>query len=103
MTSTPLDPSTPQEHAAKDMSAALSGWRMMVFDLPLRLTSETLRFTSRRLAAQAEHLSALSRCTSLTDAVNLQTAFVKQAVSAYEEETATLSHDVQDAITVRAA
>ncbi|WP_236960622.1 phasin family protein [Methylobacterium durans] len=93
--------------AAGDVNAALQpgieAWRALAVDLPLRLTAEMMQFASRRLEAQASYLSALSRCGSVTDAVNLQSTFLGQAVSDYKSATATLSQDVRDTLRAKAA
>jgi hypothetical protein len=93
----PAEARPAQAHADTDASAALLAgletWRAVAFGLPLRPTPEMMRFASRRLEAQAEHLSALGRCGSVKDAVNLQSAFLSQAVSDWVEAT-TLSQDV---------
>ncbi len=89
--------------AAETLGAGLTTWHAFAVELPLRLTAETMRFASRRLQAQAEHLSALTRCGSLMDLVELQTAFVTKGVSDYRHEATTLSHDVQEKAFAKAA
>jgi hypothetical protein len=48
--------------------------------LPLRRTVEMMCSASRRPEAQAETLRVLGRCGSVTDATNLQPAFLSQGV-----------------------
>ncbi len=81
---------------ADTLVTGLSTWRALVIDLPLRITAETMRFTSRRLQAQADHLAALTRCGSLESAVALQAEFVTKGVSEYQKEATSLSHDVTE-------
>ncbi|MET0367667.1 MAG: phasin family protein [Methylobacterium sp.] len=81
----------------------LNAWHTVIFGLPLRLAAETVRFTGRRLQAQADHLAALAQCGSLKDAVSLQTAFVTKGVSDYRDEAATLSQNVTETTFPRAA
>lgn len=89
--------------AAETLGIGLTTWHAFTVDLPLRLTAETMRFASRRLQAQAEHLAALTRCGSLMDLVELQTTFVTQGVSDYRDEATTLSHDLQETAFAKAA
>jgi len=72
-------------------------------DLRLRRTVEMMGLARRRLEAQAETLRALGRCGSVTDAANLQPAFLSQAVSDYRTETTILSQDVRGGIREKAA
>ncbi len=88
---------------AAAFGAGLTAWHGIAVDLPLRLAAETIRFASRRLQAQAEHLTALARCGSLKDAVALQTTFMTTSVSDYGKEATTLSHDVTEAAFAKAA
>jgi hypothetical protein len=94
-------------HAATDstapLAASLTVWHALVIDLPLRLAAEAMRFTGRRLQAQAEHLTALARCGSLEDAVTLQTTFVTKGVSDYRSEASSLSHEVAQTAFAKAA
>lgn len=85
------------------MGAGLDAWHTITVGLPLRLAAETVRFTGRRLQAQADHLAALARCGSLKEAAALQTAFVTKGVSDYRDETATLSQNVTEMTFPRAA
>ncbi|MDP4003327.1 phasin family protein [Methylobacterium sp. NEAU K] len=79
---------------AEAVGAGLNAWQTVAFGLPMRLAAETLRFTGRRLQAQADHLAALARCGSIQKAVELQTTFVADGVSDYREEATTLSRDM---------
>ncbi|KQT53359.1 hypothetical protein ASG52_04330 [Methylobacterium sp. Leaf456] len=89
--------------AAEALGTGLTTWHALAVELPLRLTAETMRFASRRLQAQAEHMSALTRCGSLMGLVELQTAFVTKGVSDDRQEATTLSHDVQETAFAKAA
>jgi hypothetical protein len=80
---------------AEARSAALTTWRTLAIDLPLRLAAETMRFTGRRLEEQAKHLASLARCGSLNEAVELQTTFVTKSLDDYRKEAATQLHDVR--------
>lgn len=82
-------------HPAEARSAALTTWRTLAIDLPLRLAAETMRFTGRRLEEQAKHLASLARCGSLNEAVELQTTFVAKSLDDYRKEVATQLHDVR--------
>lgn len=95
------------DHDPKDvavaMGAGLATWRTFAVDLPLRLAAETMRFTGRRLQAQADHLVELARCGSLNEAVELQTAFVTKGLTDYRQEATTLSRDVTESAFAKAA
>ncbi|WP_336491893.1 phasin family protein [Methylobacterium nigriterrae] len=103
----PTEPRLTRARAETNTSAALlvslETWRAVALDLPLRLSAEMMCFASRRLEAQAEHLSALGRCGSVKDAVDLQSASLSRAGSDYKAETTTLSQDVQETIRAKAA
>src|SRR4051794_38387794 len=97
----------PHAHVPGDptvaLGAGLTTWRTLAVDLPLRLAAETMRFTGRRLQAQADHLAGLVRCGSLNEAVELQTAFVTKGLTDYQKEATTLSHDVTETAFAKAA
>ncbi|MHB2210831.1 phasin family protein [Methylobacterium sp. CM6257] len=88
---------------AEAFGVGLNAWHSLAIGLPLRIAAETIRFTGRRLQAQADHLAALARCGSLKDAVELQTTFLTESVSDYRAEATTLSQDVNAAAFPRAA
>ena len=97
----------PHAQAPKDpaeaIGAGINTWRAFTLGLPLRLAAETIRFTSRRLQAQADHLAALAGCSSLNDALNVQTAFVTKGMADCRKEATTLSHDVTETAFAKAA
>ncbi|MGH1570399.1 phasin family protein [Methylobacterium sp. P31] len=88
---------------AEAFGVGLNAWQAIAVGLPLRIAAETIRFTGHRLQAQADHLAALARCSSLKDAVELQTTFLTKSVSDYRAEATTLSQDVNAAAFPRAA
>ncbi|SEG53275.1 Phasin protein [Methylobacterium sp. 190mf] len=93
----------PTASPAEELKTSIGIWRAFAVDLPLRVAAETMRFTSRRLQARADHLAALAACASLKDALDLQTAFVAKSMAEYQAEAATLSHEVTEAATLKAA
>jgi hypothetical protein len=88
---------------AEAFEAGIGTWCTLAVDLPLRIAAETLRFTSRRLQAQADHFAALGGCGSLKAAVALQTTFLTQGVAAYQAEAITLSQEVAEESSEKAA
>lgn len=99
-TVTPLQaPSStdPMESIKAGLGTGFGAWRAFAVDLPLRIATETVRFTGCRLQAQADHLAALTRCGSLKDAFELQTAFLTRSIADYQAEARTLSHEVVEA------
>ena len=95
----PEGPANPVE----TFGAGLNAWHTVAVGLPLRLAAETMRFTGRRLQAQADHFAGLARCGTLKDAGELQTAFVTKSVSDYRAEATTLTQNVHEAAFPKAA
>lgn len=93
-------PALPPADAIK---VGIGTWRAFAVDLPLRIAAEAMRFTSRRLQARADHLAELSACGSLKNAFELQAAFVTKSLADYQAEATTLSHEVTEATSVKAA
>lgn len=93
-------PTLPPTDAIK---SGIGIWRAFAVDMPLRVAAETMRFTSRRLQARADHLAALAGCGSLKDAFELQDAFVTQGLAEYQAEAAWLSHEFTEATSLKAA
>lgn len=93
-------PASPPTEA---LQTSIGIWRAFAIDLPLRVAAETMRFTSRRLQARADHLAALAACGSLKDAFELQTAFATKSMGEYQAEAAMLSHEVTEAAALKAA
>ncbi|MBX9933505.1 MAG: phasin family protein [Methylobacterium sp.] len=84
-------------------AAGLNAWHTVMLDFPLRLAAETMRFTSRRLKAQADHLAALVQCRSFKDAVGLQTTFVVEGASDYRAEAFAVTLDLAETTFAKAA
>jgi Phasin protein len=98
-----IKPQNAANDATNVLSSGLSAWRTYVLDLPMTLTAEAMRFASRRLEAQAEHLCALGRCASVTEAAKLQTDFLSRAATAYQDEAKVVSQDVENIVRPHAA
>lgn len=77
------------------MDSYASFWKVSTIDLPLMLWSESLRFMSHRLQAQAEQLGALSRCKSVSEALESQAEFTRTAMSEYAAEANTLMQEAR--------
>lgn len=105
MPSEPLTPFRipPSVDTVGAIEAGITTWRSIAVDLPLRVAAEAMRFTGRRLQAQADHLAAMTRCGSLKAVVDLQATFLRQGVADYQTEATTLSHDVAAAAFAKAA
>ena len=93
----------PPPPPADARKAGIGFWRAFAIDMPLRIAAETMRFTSRRLQARADHVAALAGCGSLKDAFELQATFVTESLAAYQAEATTLSHEVTRAASLKAA
>ena len=107
MTTAPTKPHVQVAEIANDATAAtradIGAWRSFAVDLPLTVGAEMMHFASRRLQAQAEHLTALGRCGSLSEAFDLQTSFLGKVVSDYQKEVTHLTRDVKKAALAKAA
>ena len=93
----------PPTDPAEVIKSGFGAWRAFAIDLPLRIAAETMRFAGHRFQTQADHLTALAKCGSLKNAVELQTAFLTKGVADYQTETATLSHEVSEAALAKTA
>lgn len=80
-------------YVVDDDAAVLHSTRFLLESEGLRVET----FTGCRLQAQADHLAALTRCGSLKDAFELQTAFLTRSMADYQAEARTLSHEVVEA------
>lgn len=96
-----LDSNKLAADANEAMSAGMALWRSLAH-LPLTFTAEAMRFTSRRIQAQADHLAALDGCDPIDDVMKLQSGFFSQVASDYQAEAAIMSRDVQNAVTSQA-
>lgn len=87
-----------------DISAAMTAyaafWKSSTIDLPLALMSESLRFMSHRLQAQADHLASLTRCRTISDALETQATFARAAVSDYAAEAGTIMQEARSVVTL---
>ncbi|MBY0295707.1 MAG: hypothetical protein K2X71_06665 [Methylobacterium sp.] len=57
----------------------------------MRLIAESLRFAGNRCLVQADHVAALSRCTSPVEIQQRNAAFLAQILSDYRQEASRLS------------
>jgi hypothetical protein len=70
-------------------------WRATLFDVPLSVASETLRFFGGRLQAQGEHLASLNACRSVPEIIDANSQFVRGAMDAYGRGASKLMEDVR--------
>ena len=75
-----------------------AAYKAYFFDLPLTMTSETLRFAGHRLDEQARLLSKLSGCKTLSEVAEAQSDFLKDAVGEYRKEADTLVHRAKETV-----
>lgn len=80
------------------MQEQMVGWWCSMMVLPLSMSVEAMRFTSRRLSAQADSLATLAQCRSLSDAATTQSRFAERLVADYRDETQTVVREVQEAM-----
>lgn len=71
--------------------------------LPLTVASETLRFTARRLEAQADHLNMINRCSSVPEIMEAYSQFMRKATDDYGVETGRIMEEVRATIASKAA
>jgi len=84
--------------ASEAMTTYAAFWKSSTVDLPLMLMSESLRFMSHRLQAQADHLATLARCRTVTEALESQAVFARTTVSDYAAETDTIIREARSVV-----
>jgi hypothetical protein len=70
-------------------------WKVTLFDLPLGVASETLRFFGRRMQAHGEHLASLNTCRTVPEIIDANSHFVRSFVDEYGQETNKIMQDVR--------
>ena len=70
--------------------AAIAHLHSRAFRDAMRFNAELLDFTRRRIGANIETSDRLSRCESVTEAVDVMAGFCQCAVQDYAEESTTL-------------
>lgn len=73
----------------------VDAWRSMMIDVPMTMTAEIMRFSGRRLAAQAELCERLAKSGSVAEAIDAQSEFVEEALGAFSAESAKLAQESQ--------
>ncbi len=86
-----------------DITAPQAVWKAMVIDMPMTMAATSLRFAAQRLQAQADFLSSLTQCRSVTAAIDAQSTFAQAAVNDYTAGATKLMADAQQAILRKAA
>ncbi|WP_156898270.1 hypothetical protein [Methylocapsa acidiphila] len=85
-------------------AASLTAWWNDAFlRLPLAVAGETLRFTARRLLAQADYLSRVNHCANVPEFMEAQSQFMRTATDDYGVETGRIMEEVRAACTKQAA
>jgi len=85
------------------LTAYAAFWKSSTIDLPLALMGESLRFMSHRLQAQADHIASLTRCRTVSEALETQTTFARAAVAEYAAEAGTIMQEARSVVTARQA
>ncbi len=78
-------------------------WNEAFLRLPLAVAEETLRFTARRLQAQAEYLSRMHHCANIPEFMEAQSQFMRKATDDYGVETGRIIEEVRAAVAQKAA
>jgi hypothetical protein len=78
-------------------------WNDAFLRLPLAVAGETLRFTARRLQAQADYLSRVNHCANIPEFMEAQSQFMRKATDDYGVETGRLIEEVRAAVAQKAA
>lgn len=78
-------------------------WKSCTIDLPLVLTSASLRFAAHRLQAHADYLASLSHCRDMSDALESQASFTRTTVADYAGEAGALMHEARAVVAVQQA
>lgn len=77
-------------------SAAFQFWKVAM-TLPAKLTVESLRFSSQRLKANAEHLERMLECQTADELIEEQSAFMTTAAKEYEKEAEAFAETLRTA------
>lgn len=72
------------------------------FELPLALTSEALRFAALRFQAQSDFFASLEGCHTVSDVLEAQSQFVRNAVDDYGTETSKVMSDMRKSVSLAA-
>jgi hypothetical protein len=84
-------------------SALAALWSASLLHLPLTVATESLRFTARRLEAQADHIAMLNGCTNVPEFMEVQSQFMRKATDDYGVETGRIMEEVRAAMANKAA
>jgi hypothetical protein len=76
----------------------VAAYKAYFLDLPLTMTSETLRFAGHRLEEQAKLLASFSACKTLSDLAEAQSHFVQGALGDYRKEAGALVHRAREVV-----
>jgi hypothetical protein len=79
--------------AAAPLQAAL---RKALFDLPLTMFSESIRFVGQRMQAHSDFLEHLRTCQSVPEVIEAQSIFVRETVDQYGAETNKIVSEVRE-------
>lgn len=90
-------------NAADAASAITAWWNSAFMRLPLTVAGETLRFTARRLQAQADYISRVNHCANVPEFMEAQSQFMRKCTDDYGVETGKMIEEVRAAITQQAA
>ncbi|RJF88573.1 phasin family protein [Oleomonas cavernae] len=88
---------TPPFDAFEASQQIIEFWRQAT-NLPLTIAIEGLRFSARRLRAQADHLALLAGSGDATAVLKEQTAFVEQTLADYRDEATVVAKEIGDPI-----
>ncbi len=80
-----------------------AGWNDAYLRLVLAVAGESLRFTARRLQAQADFLSRLNHCANVPEFMEAQSQFVHKATDDYGVETGRIIEEIRAAAAPKAA
>jgi hypothetical protein len=73
-------------------------YKAYLMDLPLMLAKDVLRFLAHRLEKQAAFLSAFSVCKTFSELIEVQVAFLDNALTDYSREARVLLHNARRAV-----
>ena len=67
-------------------------WKATLFDIPLAIASESVRFYGRRLQSHGDYLANLNHCRSMPEMIEAHSHFIRKAVDVYGDEPSKMAH-----------
>jgi ABC-type uncharacterized transport system involved in gliding motility auxiliary subunit len=73
-------------------------WKATLFDIPMAMASESVRFYGRRLQSHGDYLANLNHCRSVPEMIEAHSHFIRKAVDVFGDEPSKMAEDVRDTV-----